>query len=149
MAKKEKNKERKAPLVELPSSISTLDGITRGINRENLNSPQPAEQTNDEKQEDSSKRGRPKKVETEIVEATGNTEWDCFEDYIAQYYKTKKDGVPVRINRDLINFFYRLKSVMGQKVDLTNMINAVVKLFVEKYKDHVNDLVVKDIKENN
>lgn len=148
MAKKEKNKERKAPLVELPSSISTLDGITRGINRENL-SPQPAEQTNEEKQEEPSRRGRPKKVETEIVEATGNTEWDCFEDYIAQYHKTKKEGVPVRINRDLINFFYRLKSVMGPKVDLTNMVNAVVKLFVEKYKDHVNDLVVKDIEENN
>lgn len=149
MTKKDKNKERKAPLVELPSSISTLDGITRGINRENLNIPQPAEQTDNEIQEDASRRGRPKKVDTEIVEAKGNTEWDCFEDYIAQYYKTKKDGVPVRINRDLINFFYRLKSVMGQKVDLTNMINAVVKLFVEKYKDHVNDLVVKDIKENN
>lgn len=150
MAKKEKSKERKAPLMGLPNSISSLDDITRGINRGILNNSPAEDKTAEENtEEETAKRGRPKKEFVEIVEATGNTEWECFEDYIAQYYKTKKDGVPVRINKDLISFFYRLKSVMGQKVDLTNMINAVIKMFVEKHKEHVNELVVNDIKENN
>ncbi len=163
MAKK-KNEPRKAPLMQMPMGVASLSGddlsgITRGINGGLLQTQQGTEQPTQDKQEKiepatsdgtgAGQRGRPKKQETEIVEAQGNTDWERFEDYFRQYYKTRKEGVPVKISQDLINFFYRVKSTTDEKVDLTNMINAVIRLFVDKHKDYVNDLLVQKMREGN
>lgn len=155
MAKKNKGTdERKAPLMDLPLAISSLDGgddlsgITRGINGGLLNNQQDnPENTNslEKKETESGRKGRPKKAEMDIAESKGENDWERFEDLVSQYYKTRKDGVPVRISKDLINFFYRVKTVTDQKVDLTNMINAVIKLFVDKHKDYVNELLDQEI----
>lgn len=155
MAKKNKGTdERKAPLMDLPLAISSLDGgddlsgITRGINGGLLNDQQgnPGEPNTPEITETKGgKKGRPRKTETAIVEAKGDTDWERFEDLVSQYYRSRKKGVPVVINKDLINFFYRVKSVTDQKVDITNMLNAVIRLFIDKHKDYVNELLDQEI----
>ena len=151
MAKKKESP--KAPLTSIPSSIMGLMGdgnlseIAKNVNSDNLDSGEPKKKRKEKvkpevESEEQSFRGknggRPKKLDETIVNATGSTEWDRFMDYTSQFYAKNNPGMSVYINEDIKKFFESMKLVCGPKVDIRSMINAALRIFMDKYKNDIN-----------
>lgn len=149
MAKKDNTKKA---LTSIPMSIAGLSGnlsdITKTVNSNNLETRRTAETTGDDKDGISYRGkggGRPKKLDQEIVLAKGETEWDRFMDYTSQFYAKANPGQKVSINDDIKKFFESMKLVCGPKVDLRSMVNAALRLFVDNYKDEINERIKKQV----
>ena len=154
MAKKKETP--KAPLTQIPLSIMGLreDGnlseIAKNVNSGNLDSGEPKKKKKEkekpvEESEGQSFRGknggRPKKLDEDIVNASGSNEWDRFMDYTSQFYAKNNPGMSVYINEDVKKFFESMKLVCGPKVDIRSMINAALRVFMDKYKDDINQRI--------
>ena len=154
MAKKKETP--KTPLTAIPSSIMRLTGdgnlseIAKSVNSGNLDDAEPKEKKKKkekpvEESEGQSFRGknggRPRKPDEDIVSATGSTEWERFMDYTSQFYAKNNPGMSVYINDDVKKFFESMKLVCGPKVDIRSMINAALRLFMDKYKDEINQRI--------
>lgn len=151
MAKKEEKKN--VPLTQIPLSIaglskkSGLSDITKNVNSDILE-PKDEQENNSEVGFRGKGGGRPAKLDEEIVPAQGGSEWEQFMDYAAQFYAKKNPGEAVYINEDIKTFFTSLKLVSDSKIDIRSSINAALKLFVEKYKDDINNQIREKLIQN-
>ena len=147
-----KKKDTKKSLTSIPLTIAGLAGgeyisdITRTVNngildrqtvekKENVPSSPPK----------TGSAGRPKKVNEAIVEAKGDTEWERFMDYTSQYYSKNYPTLAVYVSEDIKKFFMSMKLVCGPTADLKSMVNATLRLFMDKYKDDINERIRKEL----
>ena len=154
MAKKQKNNDSK-PLTYIPTAIAGLTGgglsdITKDVNSNNLDpqkekrqgEPTTPEQDIQSQKKTSHALGRPSKENKEIVDAVGETEWERFIDYTSQFHSNHVvNGTNVKISSDVKKFFEKMKLVCGAKADIQSMMNAALRLFMDKYKEEINERI--------
>ena len=79
------------------------------------------------------------------MEASGDTEWERFMDYTSQFYNKNYPTLAVYVHEDIRKFFMSMKLVCGPTADLKSMVNATLRLFMDKYKDEINDRIRKEL----
>ena len=154
MAKKSepKKNEKKKQLTSIPMTIAGLTGggdlseITKSVNSGLLDrkDPKPEEEKPSTPQRGGG-AGRPRKATEAIVEASGDTEWERFMDYTSQFYNKNYPTLAVYVHEDIRKFFMSMKLVCGPTADLKSMVNATLRLFMDKYKDEINDRIRKEL----
>lgn len=150
MAKK--TEKKKPARTSIPLTIAGLTGegdlseITKTVNSGLLDRQEPKQK---EEKPSTPQRGggagRPRKVDEAIVEASGDTEWDRFMDYTSQFYNKNYPTLAVYVHEDIRKFFQSMKLVCGPTADLKSMVNATLRLFMDKYKDEINARIRKEL----
>lgn len=73
-------------------------------------------------------------------------DWKRFEELAKQYASNKKADCPMFVDAELKALFDMLKA-SGLNIPVKHMINAVIKIFVEKNKDEIQKILASSLPE--